>query len=82
MNKRTRSVYFLLTAAAATMLLSSCHTREQKTATVNQSWPAASIKRLEVQEVTGDISVLAGPPGQITLVAHVRGGEVEPNGKK
>ena len=82
MNKRTRGVYFLLSAAAATLLLSSCHAREKKTVTINQSWPAASIKRLEVDEVTGDISVTAGPPGQITLIAHVRGAEVEPNAKK
>src|SRR5215212_1988474 len=82
MNKRTRSVYFLLTATVAAMLLSSCQAREKKSVTVNQSWPAASIKRLEVDEVTGDISVQAGPPGEITLIAHVRGAEVEPNEKK
>lgn len=82
MNNRTRSLYFVLTAAAATILLSSCTARERKSVTVNQTWPAASIKRLEVNEVTGDISVQAGPPGEITLIARVRGDEVEPNKKK
>ncbi|HVR38078.1 MAG TPA: DUF4097 family beta strand repeat-containing protein [Thermoanaerobaculia bacterium] len=81
MNIRTRNVYFLLAASTA-LLLSSCTAGERRSVTVKQSWPAGAIQRLEVNEVTGDISVEAGPPGEITLIAHVRGHEVELNDKK
>lgn len=69
MNSRLRILY----SVAAVALLASCNVREHRSMTVQREWSAASIRRVEVNEVAGSVSVEAGPADKITLIAHVRG---------
>lgn len=76
MNSRNRILYLL----AAALLLGACDVRVQhadKSATVNRSWPAAAIQRLEVKEIDGSVVIEAAPVDTITLVAEAHG-DIEP----
>lgn len=63
----------LVPLLGAALLLASCEVREHRSMTIRREWPASAIRRLEVHEVAGTVSVEAGAPDRITLVAHVRG---------
>lgn len=78
MNSRSRLVYSLATL----VLLAGCGVQgERRTAHIDRQWPAAQIKRVEVHEVDGAISVEAGPADTISLSADVRarGFQAKPN---
>jgi hypothetical protein len=79
MNSRTRVIYAL---AAIAPLLTGCIPAELRTARFERKWPAASIKRIEVREVDGTISVDGDSPGEITMVAVVRARGVDPKPKE
>lgn len=67
MNSRNRYLYLL-----PAMLLMACVAGERHTVTINRTWPADGIHRLNVNEVNGSVNVEAGTANEITLVAHVR----------
>ncbi len=67
MNSRTRRLYFLI----APLLLASCMGGRRTQETITRQWPAAGINRVEIREVDGNLSVEAGTPGEISLVANV-----------
>jgi hypothetical protein len=69
MNSPSRRHYLL---AAALLALSSCVPLESREDTITRSWPAAGIHRLNLSEVDGSLSVEAGSPDEVTMVAHVR----------
>ncbi|HKO54362.1 MAG TPA: DUF4097 family beta strand repeat-containing protein [Thermoanaerobaculia bacterium] len=70
MNSRTRS-HYLLTAAAAVLAM-SCAVGEKRSYTVEKTFPASAIQRIEIREVDGSLKVEAGTGDTITLVAQVR----------
>jgi hypothetical protein len=70
MNSRTRN-HYLLTAAAA-LLAVSCAVGEKRAYTVQKTFPATAIQRVEIREIDGSLKVEAGADDQITLVAQIR----------
>jgi hypothetical protein len=68
MNSSTRRLYFLI----ASLLLASCMGGKRTEETITRQWPAAGINRIEVREVDGNLSVEAGAPGEISLIANVQ----------
>lgn len=80
MNNRTRRHYLLGLALAATV---ACSVQERRQEQVVRQWPAGAIRHLEVDEVSGSVSVIAGPPEQISLVATIQSrGDHKPDGQK
>jgi putative adhesin len=71
-----RQIFLLLIAVA---LLAGCVPLEERTAHFENKWPAANIKRLEVSEVNGIVSVAGDSPNEITMVANVRARGYRPN---
>jgi hypothetical protein len=67
MKDRTRSLSLL----AIPLLLAACVVGKKTQETITRRWQAAGISRVEVREVDGSLSVEAGNPGEITLVANV-----------
>jgi len=74
MHSRSRSFYLLLTP----ILLVSCVVGKRTQETITRRWPAAGITRVEIREVDGSLSVEAGNPAEITLVAEVQARGFEP----
>ena len=74
MNSRSRRLYLLLVP----ILLVSCAVGKRTQETVTRRWPAAGITRVEIREVNGSLSVEAGNPAEITLVAEVEARGFEP----
>jgi DUF4097 and DUF4098 domain-containing protein YvlB len=68
LNSRTRKLYLL----SAALLAAACHVGEQREVTIDRKWTTDAIRRIEVREVDGSVSVEAGKPGEISLSAHVR----------
>ena len=68
MNLGLRRVYLLGLA----LLVTACVVGEHHTATIERHWPASSIRTIEVAGVDGSLNVEAGPPNEVSLVAHVR----------
>ncbi len=74
MNRRTLSLYLLLALAAAGCgRIEARSDRDEGTATINRTWPAAEIKNLKVFEIDGSVTVEAGPTNEVVLVAKARG---------
>lgn len=75
MTNRKRNVWllFALLATACGGALGG----PRETLTIQRQWPAAEIERLKVSEVGGNISIEAGETNQISLVATVRGRNLE-----
>jgi hypothetical protein len=78
MNSRRRTLYLL---AVISLMTLGCVVPERRMDTVTRSWPAGSIKRIDIYGVDGNVDVAAGSSNEITLVAHVRyrGFEPKPN---
>jgi hypothetical protein len=55
---------------------------EQHFETITRSWPADGIKRVDVNGVDGSVDVTAGTGNEISLVAHIRARNFQPNLKK
>ena len=68
-----------LCAAGVLLLVVGCAAGERRQAVIQRQWPASAIRTVEVEGVDGSLSVEAGPPDQVTLVAHVRTVGVEPH---
>jgi len=69
MNSRQPIIYSL----AAILLATSCGSQmERRMVRIERQWPAQSVRRIEVREVDGTITVDAGASDQITLSATVR----------
>lgn len=67
MNSRGRKIYSLLA-----LTLAGCRVAgERHVSTVQRSWPAAQIKRIEVREIDGTINVHGGATGTVLLNARV-----------
>lgn len=77
MNSRRTAIYSL-----AAILLTGCVAGERRTAHIEKSWPAGSIKHIEVREIDGAIHVHAGPPDKVTLVADVKSRGIHPDSHK
>jgi len=78
MNSRRRTIYSL----AAVVILSGCVAGERRTAHIEKSWPAGTIRHIEVREVDGAIHVRAGEADKITMVADVRARGIRPDPRK
>ena len=74
MNSRTRRIYLLF----APLVLASCVVGRRTEETITRKWPAAGISRVEIKEVDGSVSIEAGDPNEITLVADVEARGFEP----
>ncbi|HEV8657905.1 MAG TPA: DUF4097 family beta strand repeat-containing protein [Thermoanaerobaculia bacterium] len=68
MNTRLRRVYLL----GFVLLAAGCVVGERHAATIQRRWPASSLRTIEVAGVNGNLSVEAGRPEEVLLVAHVR----------
>ncbi|MEO6259700.1 MAG: DUF4097 family beta strand repeat-containing protein [Thermoanaerobaculia bacterium] len=69
MNSRRQAVYSL----AAILLATSCGSQmERRTVRIERQWPAQTIRRIEVREIDGAITVDAGSANSISLNAQVR----------
>jgi hypothetical protein len=81
MNRKRRSLYLLPIATAAMLATVACGGRvrarhdhsEAIKATVTRTWPASSVKGLEVFEIDGSVKVEAADTNEISLVATARG---------
>ena len=69
MNSRHRHIYSLVVALVATGCVVPV---EQHRAHFDQTWPAATIRHVEVHEVMGTIDVEAGSPDRVQMSADVR----------
>jgi len=67
MNSRNRYLYLL-----PALMLVACVAGERRTVTIQRTWNANGIHRVNVNEVNGSVNVEAGNPNEIALVAHVR----------
>ena len=68
MNSRGRIVYSL----AVGLLLTGCGAvQERRTAHIQRSWPAGSIKRVEIHEVAGSIEVTGSATDRVDLSADI-----------
>ena len=68
MNSRGRKIYSLLALA-----LAGCVVRGERHVTeVHKSWPSTEIKRIEVREVDGAITVHGGATDKVLLDARIR----------
>jgi DUF4097 and DUF4098 domain-containing protein YvlB len=75
MNSRNRKIYSLLTAV---LILGGCARGERYTTTINRTWPAAGVHRLEIREVDGTVTVDGDATDTITLTANVRSRGIKP----
>lgn len=78
MNMSTRNIFLV----AALTLAASCTLGPTHDETISRRFPAAGVRRLELQEVNGSVDVSAGPADTITLVAHVHARGQEPDARK
>lgn len=74
MNRPSRTLYLLVIAIA----IAGCgrargHVDHHGSATITRNWPAASVRQVEVFEVSGNITVEAAETDQITLIAKASG---------
>ena len=74
MNTRPQAFYLL----ASALLFSGCVAGERHHATVKRQWPAATIDRVELKGVNGDLHVEAADIGEIVLVAEVQSRGISP----
>jgi hypothetical protein len=74
MSTRLNRVYLL----GVVILAAGCVAGERHHATILRQWPATAIHTVEVEGIEGNLTVEAGPPGQISLVANVTSVGVEP----
>ncbi|HEY3055560.1 MAG TPA: DUF4097 family beta strand repeat-containing protein [Thermoanaerobaculia bacterium] len=63
------------------LLAAGCVVGERHSATIQRRWPASSIRTIEVVGVNGNLSVEAGTPDEVSLVAHVRSVGVNPSNR-
>lgn len=76
MNSRRRTSLFL---GLALLAAAGCGVRgKEYETTINRSWPAASLRSVELREVNGSVDIQAGSADQVTLVAHVRSRGIAP----
>jgi hypothetical protein len=76
MNRQIRHLSLL-----SVVLLAGCGRiagGPEREITINRQWPASEVEKLAVTEVDGNVSVEAATGDQITLVAKVRGRELDP----
>ena len=74
MNRRSRLIHSLVLAS----LLTGCgRTYEERRSHYERSFPAATIRRVEVREITGSISVEAGKDDTIQMTADIRARGIE-----
>jgi hypothetical protein len=64
------------------LLLAGCVEGKHYETTIQRTWPANGIKRINLREVDGTIRVEAGVANEISLVAHVESRGVAPNDRK
>jgi DUF4097 and DUF4098 domain-containing protein YvlB len=74
MNRRTVNFYLL------TILLSAagCVAPATRQEIVQRTWPAGEIRNIEVREVDGSVTVDAGSPDRIVMVATVKSNRPKP----
>jgi DUF4097 and DUF4098 domain-containing protein YvlB len=77
MNIRSRVIYSL-----AVVFLTACVAGERRIVRIDRKWPAAGIRRVEVREVDGTISIDAGTADQISMQAVVHSRGVPPKQKE
>ena len=80
MNSRTRQIYVL--AAVSLFALGCGAVGEERTATISRTWPAASIREIDLKEIDGSVDVTAAPVSEISLVARVRSRGIKPDPSK
>lgn len=76
MNARKRNLWLFI--AVLTAGCGGVVGGPRQTVTIERKWPAAAIERLKVSEVGGNISIEAVETNEITLVATVRGRDLDP----
>jgi hypothetical protein len=74
MKIRGRIVYSL----AVVLALAACGRVEQRRAHYDKTWPADAIRRIEMNELNGTISVEAAATNQIQMAADVRSNGIRP----
>jgi hypothetical protein len=74
LNSRNRRLYLL----AAAFLVASCTVGERHRETITRDWPATEIRRIELNEVNGSVSIEATPSDKISLVADIRSRNFRP----
>jgi hypothetical protein len=79
MNARTYRIYL---PALLAVLTYGCVMGERHVETITRSWPADGIKRVDVNGVDGSVDVTAGTGNEISLVAHIRSRDFQPDPKK
>ena len=79
MNARSYRLYL---PALLALLTYGCVAGEQHVETITKSWPADGIQRVDVNGIDGSVDVTAGTGNEISLVAHVRSRNFEPDAKK
>jgi hypothetical protein len=79
MNRATYRVYL---PAALALLTLGCAIGERRVDTITRSWPADGIKRVDVNGIDGSVDVTAGSANEVSLVAHIRTRDFQPDPKK
>ena len=78
MNRHGRTIYSLAVALVATGCVVPV---EQRSAHFDRTWSAGAIRRVEVNEVMGNITVDAGAPDHVQMAADVRARTAPQKGK-
>lgn len=77
MTRRQISLFMM-----SLLLLAGCVEGKHYEATVQRTWPASGIRRINLREIDGTIRVEGGLPNEISLVAHVESRGIAPNDSK
>src|SRR5712691_4562873 len=62
----------------ALLLVVGCTAGERRHEVIQRHWPASAIHTVEVDGIDGSLSVEAGAPDQVTLIARVSSVGIEP----
>jgi Toastrack DUF4097 len=79
MNSTKRTIYLLVPVAlVAALMVTACERPSRAMgrraqATITRTWPASEIRKLQIFEVNGTISIEAAPVDEVSLDATVRG---------
>ncbi|HXI11741.1 MAG TPA: DUF4097 family beta strand repeat-containing protein [Thermoanaerobaculia bacterium] len=67
-----------LQLTAALFLLTSCVVSEKNIATIHRDWPGTEVRKINLREVNGNVTVTPSNDGRVALEATVRYAGVEP----
>lgn len=82
MNTRKRRLYSPLLVTLGATLLAGCVAGERRTTHIARTFDASAIKHIELNEVSGEIHIVADAPNTVSLEAQVKSWGQAPDASK